>query len=468
MSSFFFTDLGKHSILYKFLSIVILFSLQGAGAQTVARVAATEATAKRPTALIKAGRILDVESGTYTGPTNILIRSGRIIAIGPDIQIPAGTQEYDLRAYTLMPGLIDADTHLLFFDNSFGYDFRKELALNARRSTTSRGYDAEFRAGDVLLAGFTTIRDLGNSGNYGDVDLRNAITRGLFPGPRMIVSGPALSPINGHFEAGTDGQFVSGEYSVIYGPDSAREAVRKHLAMSVSLIKVEADNYPNNQALSAAELNAIVEEAHASGMKVAAQAYHDQNIRNAVMAGVDTIEGAGQISEETMELIAEKVASNHKVTLVPFDFDREVLTTILNWVRPGHPANANKVDETIAASAARFKRAMALGVPMAMGSNMTIDLREFGLSVGEAKRHTLYAYVEEGASNLFAIRMATINAAEAVGLKDKIGVIKVGAYADMLAVDGDPLADIHALQKIRRVIKDGVPVSHPSDRNSSL
>lgn len=411
------------------------------------------ASAVKPLTVVKTGRLFDPSSGTYAAGMQLLIRDGVVIASGTDLDYPEDTVVYDLSGYTVLPGLIDAHTHLLLEDAIPFEDLRDALAYNANRGTTTRAIMAVPRTEDMLQAGFTSVRDLGLSGQYGDVALRNAFLSPKFAGPRILASGPSLSPPGGLFKD-TAAHLVNEDFRVVRGADDARQAVREALSRRVSVISVLADNYPNGLRLSEEELSAIVDEARGKAF-VAAHASTDATARAAALAGVRTIEHGSILSEATLEIMKK-----NDVTLVATDLDRQVLLALLYKQKRNDPGNEAKVDAIVKANGERLRRALAAGVRVALGSNYYFDLSPEGISRGQGSKHTIYSYVEAGVSNLEALRMATVNAAYALGT-GRIGNLNVNSYADLIAVEGDPLTDIRALDKIKFVMKDGSAVLKP-------
>ncbi len=426
------------------------------------------------TTVIHAGRLFDSERGIFLSSQEILVKGNVIEAIGPTLEIPAGARVIDLRRYTVLPGLIDAHSHLLSWAaGPLGDDLRSaNLRATVLDGTPLRVLRAAARAGTYLHAGFTTIRDLGDSGRFLDVALRTAIDEGSVDGPRMIVSGPGLITDFAWFQPQYS-SFLLEEYRVIRGPVDAALAVRENFSRGAELIKIYAGTIRQGFAtmMTPEEMRAIVQEAHRLGMKVTAHAGSDRAVRSALEAGVDSIEHAYFVDDATFALMQQK-----GVALVPTDIDsttefRYEIVTEPRYDMNKPPPTPEQISKDLSPRRQRLMRALALGVAVAAGSDMYID---FGWSQGEAAKHVLFAYAEAGMQPVAILQAATINASRVIGL-DKpaspgrlpqrahaIGVIKAGAFADIIAVEGDPGVDIQALNNIRFVMKDGtVYVKNP-------
>jgi imidazolonepropionase-like amidohydrolase len=382
---------------------------------------------------------IDVERGARIERAVILVRDGRIAAIGPDLSVPEGARIVDLGDATVLPGLVDAHTHLLLsFEPRLGDEMTNLLVAFDTVDPEGRALLGAATAREMLEAGFTTVRDLGNSGRRGAVALRDAIRAGRVPGPRMIVATRALAPPGGQL-AGLSARArdrVAEEYVEITGVDAARAAVREAVFEGADLIKVIVDA---NVTLTAEELEAIVAEAHRAGRKVAAHAVADDAVRLAVEAGVDSIEHAYTAPDDALRAMAAR-----RIFLVPTDFPHEDGMT---W------------PEQVAAAARRLARAVDLGVPIAAGSD--IYYARDGGTRGELAKRPLRAYAEAGLSPARILRAATLDAARLLGVEGETGSLAVGKSADLLAVDGDPLSDLGALERVRLVMAAGRIVVAP-------
>lgn len=377
--------------------------------------------------LIRAGRMLDVRAGRYLDQVGILIQDDRIREVGPYDEVSSHTsgplQRIDLSQATVLPGLIDCHKHLLC-DYRLGRGETDSMMLNiGKLGTAGRALLGAKRGRELLDAGITTVRDLGNSGINGDVALRNAIRAGWIAGPRMIVSTRALAASGGQFETldqTVAKTIVEQEYAIINGPRDAQRAVREALYSGADVIKVIVDTWP--RVLAEDELQAIVNEAHRVGIKVAAHAITNLAVQTAARAGVDSIEHAYFIDDDNLRLMKKK-----GIYLVPTDATLKPPPFYVD----------------------RFQRAMKLGVKIAAGSDD---------AWGDKILAHLMAYQIEGMSPLEVIRAATMNASDLLGWQQQIGTIEPDRFADLIAVEGDPLKDIAALQHVSFVMKGGAIV----------
>ena len=316
--------------------------------------------------------------------------------------------------------------------------------------TPLRALHGAARARTFLAAGITTVRDLGNSGQYGDVALREAIEDGSVDGPRMITAGPGLSPEGGQFPGLQPGyqSIADDEYRIVRSPEDAAQAVTEHANFGSQVIKIYSNNTPNHGSLSLDEMRAIVAEAQRLGLRVAAHATLNDAVWRATTAGVTSIEHAYQVADSTLALMARK-----GTFLVPTDLDSATLNRYLTLLaaagaRPPH----TQISAILEPEHDRLRRAMKAGVPIAAGSDNYLDLH---MPQGSAAKHNLYAYAEAGMPPVEILQAATVNAARLLGREGQLGVIKKGAAADLIAVSGDPTQDIKALEHVRFVMKEG-------------
>ncbi len=398
------------------------------------------------TVVIHAGRLLDVKTGKSLANQSILIQGDKIASVGSDVQVPAGAQAIDLPHATLLPGLIDAHTHLTMTTN-FGYS---RLAISIPREALNGARNARV----TLEAGFTTVRNVGASG-FTDVALRDAINAGDVPGPRMLVSGPALSITGGH----CDENLLPFEWhiqadGVADGVEAVQHRTREIIKYGADLIKICAtggvlshgDN-PQASQFTLEEMKAIVADAHRLGRKVAAHAHGAQGILWASEAGVDSIEHGSYIDDAA---IAEM--KKNGTYLVPTLY-------LADWFL----ANAEKIGtppeliakgrEVMPAARKNVARAFAAGVKVGFGTDAAVY--PHGLNA-----HEFAVMVQLGLTPLQAIQAATINDADLLGWSDRVGTIEPGKWADIVAVDGDPLADITTLERVKFVMKGGEVVKN--------
>jgi imidazolonepropionase-like amidohydrolase len=394
--------------------------------------------------VIRAGRLFDSEKGVFQPARTIVVKGNLIESVGENIPLPAGAREIDLSRYTVLPGLVDAHTHLLYLeDPSAGLTTEGIKALTVE-GTTLRALRGAARGRTFLNAGITTVRDLGNSGRFGDVALRTAINEGSVDGPRMYVSGPGLSPEGGQFPGlqSSYKQIAEEEFRIVRGAEDARLAVRENVNYGARLIKIYANNTPNPNYLSMEEMRAIVEEAKLLRIKVAAHATNDIAVRRAVEAGVDSIEHGYEIKDETLALMKQRGTA-----LVPTDIDDFSLKRFAERSKRS-PTSLQRFMENCRD---RLRRAIAAGVTIVAGSDNYIDM---GMPQGEAAKRVLFAYRESGMEPAQILQSATINAGRLFG-DPRLGVIKPTAFADIIAVEGDPAQDFTALERVKFVMKNG-------------
>lgn len=398
--------------------------------------------------LIRAGRLFDSERGVFTGPRDVLVRGGTIAEVGENLAAPEGARVVDLRGHTLLPGLIDAHTHLLLETRprlDEGQEMAREVAFEG---TALRALRGAARARTYLHAGVTTVRDLGNSGAWGDAALAQAIREGTLEGPRIWFSGPGLSPEGGQMPGVEHGHMavVHGEYRIVNGVDDARRAVREAAVQGARVIKIYAENTPNPVSLTMDEMRAIVDEARRTGLTVAAHATGDEAAWRAVEAGVNTIEHGYEVSDSTFAFMARR-----GVALVPTDADRAMVDRLIEVMEMEPAPPPEMREEYLARFRDRIRRARAAGVTIVAGSDGYAAL---GGSRGEWSRRVLWAYRASGMSAAEVLQAATIDAARALA-EPRLGVITPGAFADLVAVEGDPSDDWEAMARVRFVMKGG-------------
>jgi len=387
-------------------------------------------TATAQVTAIRAGHVIDVENGRALANQTILIRDGLIEAVGADISIPDEATEIDLSGSYVLPGLIDAHTHMALTElpgadiNDFGSYFYTSLI----EPTAFRAIQGVTQARSMLESGFTSIRDTGNNGLYGDVALRRAIEGGWIPGPRMIAAGIMIAPFGGQFQMQPEKPDLGNpEYTYADNEDEIRKAVRENIHYGATVIKLIVDNQP--YIYSVADIRAAVEEAGDVGIKVCAHARSDEGIRNAVLGGVASIEHGFEPTDETLALMKE-----HGTYLVGTDFPKSF--------RSG---------EFYDLIVDRIARAYRIGTPMAFGSDV-VYYRE-GFTRGELTLEFLDSYLDAGVPADHILRMMTMNAADLLDINT--GAVKSGLAADLVAVDTNPLEDVKALNGIHFVMKDG-------------
>ena len=406
-----------------------------------------------PVTLVRAGNLFDAEAGRMVGPRDMLIQRGRITEVGQGLTAPEGATVVDLSRCSVLPGLIDAHTHLLL-EQGFDDHGLADVAArdNAILGDAYRSLRAVPVARDYLRAGFTAVRDLGNAGRFLDVILGRAIQDGHVEGPRVYASGPPLAPHGGQIEhvAGDPHGLVASEYRVVRGADDARSAVREAIAGGARVIKVYPEATPQRTRLSVEEMTAIVAEAKRHDVTVAAHATSDAGARDAVEAGVTSIEHAYEVSDEVFRLMARK-----GVWLVPTDLSIGLITEFAS-IDPQRAPPPEVLAQQIEGMRERVRRARAMGVRIAAGSDGYYPVKG-GRGVGS--RHMLDAYVDSGMTPTEVLQSATVEAAKVIG-DARLGVLKVGNHADLIAMPGDPTQGLAALKDLKFVMQGGrIPVS---------
>jgi imidazolonepropionase-like amidohydrolase len=398
--------------------------------------------------VVHAGHALDVKTGKLLSDETFIIEDGRIVSAGPsaETKAPPDALGIELPNATVLPGLIDAHTHLTY-DPQFGY---AELGVSVPRSTLTGAKNARL----TLQAGFTTVRNVGADG-YSDVALRDAINAGDLPGPRMLVSGPALGITGGH----CDNNLLPYEYhatgdGVADGIAAVQHKVRENIKYGSDLIKICATggvlskgDDPQASQYTLEEMKAIVADAHRLGRKVAAHAHGAQGILWASEAGVDSIEHGSYIDDAG---IAEM--KKNGTYLVPTLY-------LGDWFLENAERNhvpdflLGKAKTVMPIARKNIAHAFASGVKVAFGTDAAVyphglNAREFAVMV------------KLGLTPLQAIQAATVNAADLLGWQGKVGSLEPGAWADIVAVDGDPLKDVTTLEHVKFVMKGGEVVKN--------
>ena len=427
-------------------------------------LAAAHAGAPAAGTLIKAARLIDPRTGNALAPAAVLVEDGRIKQVGAPAQVqanaPAMVQVIDLGVATLLPGLIDAHTHLLLdvivpqeaqVKRTFNGEFEPGLLLAvAGMSPSTRVLLGAQLAREVLESGFTTTRNVGHSGIDGDVALRDAINAGRVPGPRVLASGRKLIASGEYFQSlnpAVADSIVEEEFLLIDGAESARRAVRSNLFYNVDLIKVALGDD-----LTPAEMSAVIEEAHRQRLKVAVHAVSQPSIQMAIDGGADSIEHGNDVTDEQLRTMRDKGIF---LDLTPTFYDgfwmKVHATTVVSAdFRAGLLARDARGRQQ---AVALVHRVLKSGVRFAAGSDMCWSYP--GRTRGEASATMFAALRAAGMPPLDILRAVTSNAAEMLGWQDRVGTVETGKLADLIAVTGDPLADISELERVRFVMKGG-------------
>jgi imidazolonepropionase-like amidohydrolase len=396
--------------------------------------------------VLKAARLFDGKGDTLTQPGVVVISGNKIQSVGGTA--PANATVIDLGDATLLPGFVDAHTHLTM---DFNPDYNGQRLLDLTRPITEEAIRSTVNARKTLMAGFTTVRDVGSS-HFLDVGLRNAINGGVVPGPRMLVAVHALGATAGHcdeedgFRFGLFNRETGPEDGVINSPDQARFAVRFNIKYGADVIKTCATGgvlSPTDDVdvpqLSQAELDALVSEAHALRRKTAAHAHGAEGAKRAIRAGIDSIEHGTFVDDEALRMMRER-----GTYLVP---TLSVRSGLAESNFP--PLVRQKADLAVKQQDAMVRRALAMGVKIALGTDAAVyphgnNALEFVLMAAD------------GMTPSQSLRAGTSSAADLLGLQNKIGTLESGKLADVVAVPGNPFEDIKVTQSVLFVMKEGV------------
>jgi imidazolonepropionase-like amidohydrolase len=408
---------------------------------------AAPASAQTPPArrtILRPGRVLDVRTGELRANQAIVIEGDKIsqVAASADVKAAANDTTIDLPDATLLPGLIDAHTHLTFDLSSLGY---QGLGISTAREALHGARNAR----RTLDAGFTTVRNLG-ARDYADIALRDAINDGDVVGPRILASGPALGITGGHCDENLlPPAFHFQGDGVADGVEAVQHRVREVIKYGADVIKICATggvlskgDDPNASQFTLEEMKAIVADAHRLGRKVAAHAHGAEGVRWASEAGVDSIEHG-----HLMDDAAIATLKKNGTYLVPTLFLGEYMEQHLD--KSDVPEfSKQKMRDVAAAMQINVKKAFNAGVKVAFGTDAAVY--PHGLNAGE-----FHVYVKLGMTPLAAIQTATINAADLLGWSKRIGTLEPGKFADVIAVDGDPTKDVTILEHVKFVMKGG-------------
>ncbi|HVT56986.1 MAG TPA: amidohydrolase family protein [Thermoanaerobaculia bacterium] len=424
-----------------------------------------------PVTLVSASRLLNPRTGNVLSPAAVLIEDGKIKEVGSPSQLqahaPAGAKTVDLGSATLLPGLIDGHMHLFLnvivlpeaeHDRHFNGLFAPELLLAVVESPTKRALMAAQSAREDLESGITTVRNLGHSGVDGDTELRDAINAGRIPGPRILAAGRKLVARGAGYVRNLNPALAEAilqqEFLLLDGGlDRARQAVRQNVSQNVDVIKVTVE-----ENLTVGELTAVVEEAHGNHLKVAVHAADKTSIQTAIDSGADSIEHGNDATDQQLRQMRDK---GIYLDLTPTFYGGGYLKFAEPVIVISPAARAERLS-----SAARSKqrydqlvqRVLKSGVKVAAGTDMCWYWP--GKTCGQATVTTLLNLHAAGVPSLDVIRAITVNAAEMLGWQDKVGAIEPGKFADLIAVVGDPIADITELERVRFVMKNGEMVKN--------
>ena len=427
---------------------------------SVGRVVAQTPTVQT---LVRAGRMLDPRTGQVLSPAAVLIENGKIKEVGSPTQVQAhapGVKTIDLGSSTLLPGLIDSHTHLLLdiivppeaeIARHFNGEFAPGLLLAVVESPTKRVLLGAQLAREDLESGFTTIRNLGHSGIDGDAALRDAINAGRVPGPRLLASGRKVIALDSYLQSlnpAVAQAIVEQEFLMIDSPERARQAVLQNVFYNVDLIKVTVGD-----AISPLELTAMVEEAHREHLKVAAHAVDIASIQTAIEAGADSIEHGNKVTDEQLKQMRDKGIFLDLTPTWYGNFFMKITEPSIVMSSAFHSSNASSDARVQKQYDELVPRVLKSGVKFAAGSDMCWFYP--GKTRGEASAAAFVNLRAAGMPPLDVIRAITVNAAQMLGWQDRIGSIEPGKFADLVAVAGDPIADITEIERVRFVMKDG-------------
>jgi len=409
------------------------------------------------TYVLKAAAMFDGRSDALITPGLVVVTGGRIVGVGPAASIPSGAEVIELGDATLLPGFIDAHTHLTI---PYSDDYKQEVLNRLQKTVAERALDASVNARVTLMAGFTTVRDVGST-DFLDVGLRNAIAHGDVPGPRMLVTVHAISTTGGHcdyqggFRQGLFGHEADPLDGVINGPDQGRYAVRLDHKYGADIIKVCAsggvlsptDDVDTPQ-LTQEELNAIVDEAHSLHRKTAAHAHGAEAAKRAIRAGIDSVEHGSFLDDEALDMMKQRgtylVPTLMAAQGLQEKFDRNIYMP---------PAIAAKAHAAVNAMHGTFQRALAKGLKIGLGTDACVY--PHGRNAEE-----FHQMVDLGMKTAAALKAGTSADADLLGIADKIGTLEPNKLADIVAVPGNPLQNIRQTEHVFFVMKEGVIYKH--------
>ena len=390
-----------------------------------------------PVTAIRAGRLLDPEAGRILTNQIVLVTGSRITDVGPNVAIPAGAQVIDLSRMTVMPGLVDSHNHLALTykpepeNNVYYYTYVAD-------STALRAIEAASNGMQMLAAGFTVVRDLGNNGNYADSALRQAIDQGWLPGPTIINSGLIIGGMGGQFfptpEMARDHNIVYPEYLDADTPDEIVKAVRQNILFGAKVIKICVDCKPYGY--TADEIRLFIREAAKAGMKVAGHVQTPQGARNAIEAGIWSIEHGGALNDDLHKQMAARGI---------WRAGTETPTGL-----QGHPVSQQAYERTVAG----LKNAFENHVQSVFSTDADYFVQ--GKTRGELCLEFLRPWKDAGIPNADIVRAITISGYKIADIDRTRGLIKTGNFADLIALPGNPLDDIDALKNVQFVMKDGL------------